>query len=284
MVHNLMRMVTRVSPSEHHVAEAMVLLQRYSLEMNQVAAQAFGQGATGAIDAEILGVIAAGGDTSPSALVTRLGMPRSTLARGLVRLRRHGLVERTVDSDDGRRAVLRPTASGAALLERFESALGDFLQDSASVVKEVKLLLGRDPERDRSRERPRSLGEVLDRMTAAGAAYGTDVRAAAAEHGLVETPDRFCVVYLAMRESRPSLIAEHLHLTPAGTTSLLDRLEALGLVERRTGAWPADRRAVLVRLTPAGRRAADDLLAVFRRHQDQFLDALGATLRIARAA
>jgi len=277
-------MVTRVTPSQDRVAEAMVLLQRYSLEMNEVASAAFGQAATAGIDAEILGVIGAGGDTSPSALVARLAMPRSTLARGLVRLRRHGLVERSVDAEDARRAVLRPTASGEALLEQFRSALADFLQESAPVVKEVKLLLDRDPEGDRGAESPRSLDEVLDRMTAGGAAYGHDVRAAAAEHGVTETPDRFCVVFLAVRESRPSLIAEHLRLTPAGTTSLLDRLEALGLVERRTGAWPADRRAVLVRLTPAGRRAADDIVAVFRRHADELLDTLGATLRFAKAA
>lgn len=41
---------------------------------------------------------------------------------------------------------------------------------------------------------------------------------------------------------------------PTTLTSVLDRLERRGLV-RRKGA-PADRRAVLIELTPAGRRAA----------------------------
>ena len=263
------------------LVEAVVLVQRYSLELDEVAVRVFGEGPTGAVDLEILHAIGRGARPSPSDLVDRLGMPRSTLSRGLSRLRRLGLVERSVDDADARRAVLAPTAAGAARLERFEAALADFLLDSAPVVKEVTLLLGRDPERDRRSQRRLSAREVADRIGAAGAAYQRDVRTAAGEYGVADTPDRYAVVYLALRESRPSLIAEHLHLTPAGTTSLLDRLEGLGLVERRTGAWPEDRRAVLVRLTPRGRQAARAVLEVFRQHQEPVLDTLGATLRVA---
>ena len=263
------------------LVEAVVLLQRYSLELDEVAVRVFGEGPTGAVDLEILHAIARGERPSPSDLVERLGMPRSTLSRGLSRLRRLGLVERSVDDTDARRAVLAPTTAGAARSDRFESALADFLLDSAPVVKEVQLLLGRDPERDRRSQRRLSVREVADRIGAVGAAYQRDVRAAVAEYGVADAPDRHAVVYLALRESRPSLIAEHLHLTPAGTTSLLDRLEGLGIVERRTGAWPEDRRAVLVRLTPRGRRAAQAVLAVSRQHQEPLLDILGATLRVA---
>ena len=261
--------------------EAVVLLQRYSLELDEVAVRVFGEGPTGAVDLEILHAIARGESPSPSDLVDRLGMPRSTLSRGLSRLRRLGLVERSVDDTDARRAALAPTAAGAARLERFESALADFLLDSAPVVKEVKLLLGRDPERDRRSQRRLSVREVADRIGAVGAAYQRDVRRAVGEYGVADTPDRFAVAYLALHESRPSLIAEHLHLTPAGTTSLLDRLEDLGVVERRTGAWPEDRRAVLVRLTPRGRRAAQAVLEVSRQHREPLLEVLGATLRVA---
>jgi DNA-binding MarR family transcriptional regulator len=44
-------------------------------------------------------------------------------------------------------------------------------------------------------------------------------------------------------------------LSSGGMTSRLDKLEAAGLVAR--GADPADRRGVLVRLTPKGRRVID---------------------------
>lgn len=270
----------RVTVTDEGLLEAIVLLHRYSLGLGRVGARALGQGATGSVDSQILLAIARSAGASPSALVELLGIPRSTLARGLVRLRRTGLVERSVDEVDGRRAVLAPTAAGAACLTRLESALGDFLRDSAPVVKEVELILGRDPEGRRGPGRPLSVREAVDRIGAVGGAHGRDVRAAGRPFGLAETPDRYAVTYLALRESRPSVLAEHLDLTPAGTTNLLDRLEGLGLVERRTGVWPADRRAVLVRLTPTGRRATEALIEVFRRHQDDVLHALGETLRL----
>lgn len=51
---------------------------------------------------------------------------------------------------------------------------------------------------------------------------------------------------------RVSEIARAVGLTPAGATDALDRLEARGLVRREDD--PADRRAVLIRATPAGLR------------------------------
>jgi DNA-binding MarR family transcriptional regulator len=49
-------------------------------------------------------------------------------------------------------------------------------------------------------------------------------------------------------------IADRLMVHPTGVTKLVDRLEADELVRRE--ANPADRRGVLVRVTPAGRRLA----------------------------
>lgn len=262
---------------------ALVLLQRYKLELDQVAADALGDEPTVSLDCDILVATDAPGGASPSDLVARLGVPRSTLARGISRLRRQGLLTRSVDTVDARRAVLRPTDDGATAISRFRSTLDDWLRDSAPVVKEVTLLLGRDPEAATQASTPLSLGEVAQRIGTASAGYGRDVAEVAARHGLVETPDRYAVVHLALRESRPSLIAEHLNLTPAGTTSLLDRLQTLGHVERLVGAIPTDRRAVLVRLTPVGRTAAAACVAAFRRHEDDLLDALASTLRLAPA-
>ncbi len=52
---------------------------------------------------------------------------------------------------------------------------------------------------------------------------------------------------------RMSEIAERLVLSRGGTTKVIDRLEEMGLVERRPD--PADRRATVVAITSAGREA-----------------------------
>lgn len=48
----------------------------------------------------------------------------------------------------------------------------------------------------------------------------------------------------------PKAVAEHLGMTTGSLTTLADRLETAGLLERR--AHPTDRRSVLLRLTPQG--------------------------------
>lgn len=70
----------------------------------------------------------------------------------------------------------------------------------------------------------------------------------------------------------PSELARRLGLTSPSVTSLLDRLEAAGLVARRR--HPADRRSVLVELTEAGEEL---LLASF----EQFSEDVAAAVRSA---
>ena len=59
---------------------------------------------------------------------------------------------------------------------------------------------------------------------------------------------RLCVQAPAMA----SAIADKVGVTSAGATDIIDRLEERGLARRLS--HPKDRRAVLVTLTPAGRR------------------------------
>lgn len=61
-------------------------------------------------------------------------------------------------------------------------------------------------------------------------------------------------------------------LTSGAMTNRIDRVEALGLVQRRPD--PADRRGVLVRLTPAGRALADKAIALHFRAAAELLGAL----------
>jgi DNA-binding MarR family transcriptional regulator len=52
-------------------------------------------------------------------------------------------------------------------------------------------------------------------------------------------------------------LAEQMDLQPISLARLLDRLQSQNLIERREN--PADRRAYLLYVTPAGRRLVDDL-------------------------
>ncbi|MFL9825525.1 MarR family winged helix-turn-helix transcriptional regulator [Rhodoplanes sp. SY1] len=73
-------------------------------------------------------------------------------------------------------------------------------------------------------------------------------------------------------ELRPTdLLAESL-LTSGAITNRIDKVEALGLVERRPD--PRDRRGAIIRLTPAGKRLADRAIADHVGGVDGLLEAL----------
>ncbi len=73
---------------------------------------------------------------------------------------------------------------------------------------------------------------------------------------------------LSMRE-----LAERLYLDPSNLTALVDRLEALGLVERQ--ADPDDRRVKRLVITDKGTRLSDEIIgAVFE--ESPVFDALSA--------
>lgn len=76
---------------------------------------------------------------------------------------------------------------------------------------------------------------------------------------------------LAARGLRIGELADRLAVDDTTATRLVDRLEHLGLAERRSE--PADRRAIVVGLTPAG----EELVAgVAAQRQLFFCDVLGA--------
>jgi DNA-binding MarR family transcriptional regulator len=83
-----------------------------------------------------------------------------------------------------------------------------------------------------------------------------------AAHGL--EPGWFDVLATLRRrgppyELRPTDFATALMLTSSGATKRLDRLEEAGLIARR--ADPADRRGILITLTPKGRKLVDAAVA-----------------------
>ena len=272
----------RLSAEESAALRALVLLQRYSLGLNQVAEQALGDLGSDNADIRLLLVVGSAHGVSPSELVATLRRPRSTVSRGLARLLSSGLVERRTHAVDRRRAELHLTSRGRESIARFEQSMSDFFSEGEPLVKEVMLLLGRDPERlRRPEQRPGAL-ELADRMSAVGQAYGSDLLPRLRRFGAMETVDRYALTVLAQGWARPTWLADELRLSPAGTTSMLERLEGLGLAVRESGVLDTDRRAVVVHLTPKGRRAARVLLDTFRAHREQMLDAIAPTIGFAQ--
>jgi DNA-binding MarR family transcriptional regulator len=77
--------------------------------------------------------------------------------------------------------------------------------------------------------------------------------------GTALTPARVHLLWV-LRHQGPSTqqsLATALDVTPRNITGLVDALEATGFVAR--GEHPTDRRATLVRLSPAGERAMADM-------------------------
>lgn len=75
----------------------------------------------------------------------------------------------------------------------------------------------------------------------------------------------------------PSLIAARVGLTPASTTALIDRMEAVQLVVRTRN--PRDRRSVLVSLTDLGHDAMSALYAMFSADISRALDRADPRIR-----
>lgn len=116
--------------------------------------------------------------------------------------------------------------------------------------------------------RPSALSDdlsfLLARANAISLAAGN---AALAVHGLKARS--YSVLLLSAGEARPSQreLAEFLRLDPSQVVSLVDDLQARGLVQRRPD--PADRRANVVVATEAGRQVAADARETARRAEQQ---------------
>ena len=125
---------------------------------------------------------------------------------------------------------------------------------------------------------------VLSRVTRLARHLDLARRAAFSEHGL-ET--REFEVLSALRRSgspyelSPGRLLRETLVTSGTMTNRIDRLVSKGLVERLPD--PSDRRGVLVRLTPAGRRRVDSALAGLLEQERRLLRELSSDERAALA-
>lgn len=101
--------------------------------------------------------------------------------------------------------------------------------------------------------------QIVWRITLVG--YLMDQRLEATTRRFDLTKSAFAVLLSLLRsgspyERSPTVLARERKLTSGTMTVLVDQLEARGLVERHDA--PRDRRAILVRLTPAGKALVEE--------------------------
>jgi DNA-binding MarR family transcriptional regulator len=259
------------------VHEAVILLQRYTNEITRAAESVLGAGAGYTLDVGSLVTLHEHPRSSPSDLERRLRCPRSTLARSLARLVDAGVVERHVNAVDRRRTELVLTRRGRRTIVRMNDVLDAYYREGERLAKGVIQLTGREPRLPAGASSETAL-EVAAGLSRAGRAPMEGSERAARPFGAEGWMERCALVLVARSDSRPSQLADALLLTPTGTSSLLDRLADRGLVERVLSGLPTDGRAVVVRTTPRGNRAADAIVAAYVPHLDDLVDALSRTI------
>lgn len=116
---------------------------------------------------------------------------------------------------------------------------------------------------DRSAMNPSEVKEIGAVMAALGRlrAAEQDLSDASAKYMKLNQTDMRALHYLIVTGNTgtiatPGAIAEHLKISTASTTKLLDRLERAGHIVR--APHPSDRRALAITITPATREAAMD--------------------------
>lgn len=254
-----------------------VLMFTLSVQLTKGVVEALGAGNTGNRQVQIMLTLHTQPGLMPSRLATSLGMSRSSMSHALARLEAEGLIDRSVDDNDRRSTRLGLSPKGATRLQGFEKALRATLSDRAGELRASSALLGFPvAPGDFSELSVLEAGAGLARV---GAAYVDDVRRTIPQLAHLEWRERFVVLLIQQhRELRPAQLAAALHMSSSGTSTLLDRLVALGLVERKQGPDTGDRRAVLVALTPDGATAADAALDVFAKHADALAGAMTSAL------
>jgi DNA-binding MarR family transcriptional regulator len=254
---------------------AIVLVQRYSLELTNQVERAVGVGMASNHELQLLTYLHGYGPTSRKDLVAVTNSSRSSLTQMLKRLELLGLLSSHTSPQDHRKLLSELTLAGRRRVKRVEHAMDEYFMSPNPMVKELVALLGEMP--SPSSLEPLSTIAAIDRL----ASLGTILSARAeATTGLADTRQRLALALAAdWGEVRPTQLAEELGLTSGGTTYLVDQLESGGLLERLYGTVPTDRRAVVIRLTASGREACEQFADILYESADDLIPVLLAAHR-----
>lgn len=259
------------------LVRALLLSERFSVGLTRVAVETLGEHRSGNRDVELLLAIHGAPDASPGWLSTATSRDPASVSRSLRHLVDERLVTRRPSPVDGRSSLVRLSRRGRTRIANFELALSAFIAEAAPLVKEIVDLL-KVP--DDVTVGARGVLEATNILARVGAAYVNDVTDALRPFAVSDRLERFTLTLLLDRgDLRPRDLVHEFGLLGSQVTEVLDRLSGMGILVRGHDD-PADRRAVVVRLTDRGKTAADVQLDVFARHADRICSALALTARL----
>ena len=201
--------------------------------------------------------------TRLTTLAQRAGQTKQSMIELVDRAELAGLVERRADPHDLRAKLVRFTPGGTLVLARLEDGIRDAERQFAAVVGEVFLgelkarlgsYVGVPDEADGWRER--NAGRLL---SLAARRFSRDLLRFVHERGYREVTQVLLALFrnLDLAGTRLTILAARARMTKQSMRELVDRAEALGLVER--GPDPADGRAKRVSFTPTGLDLLDEV-------------------------
>lgn len=255
---------------------ALVLLMRYSMELNEAVERIAGE-TSGNNEIRVLAHLFVSGPSGRHAVTALTGLSRSGVTQLLERLDQVGLVESARGELDHRTVISALTPLGRVRVRMLEEEFGDYFSSPNPLIKELLDLLQPTGSSPGPATPAMPALAKLDRLGDVGARltrqFHTDV-------GLADPRQLLALATLAdWGDARPGQLAEVLGLTSGSTTYLVDQLESAGIVERLYGIVPTDRRAVEIRLTASGLAASERLADALFEHADEFAGVLVAVHR-----
>jgi DNA-binding MarR family transcriptional regulator len=240
--------------TSRRVQEMVVLVRLVSHVLNRAMERAGVGEVSSNRSVQVLMQLKHGGPQRPRELQGRTGLTSGGLTKLIDRLVALGLVERhdRGGTGDGRAVLVRLTRAGHAAVRKINDTFADAHDGCRPMGKDLMRLA------EACGARPADgaeMGDLLTTMVVAGramlAALGDDDE----RH---DRDDYLLLVTLShidlTDEARPGSMTELLSRSSGGVSKLLDRFEAQGYLQRSYGGVDADRRAVVLRLTPAGRQ------------------------------
>jgi MarR family transcriptional regulator, lower aerobic nicotinate degradation pathway regulator len=261
--------------TDRRLLEALVALERFTDVLTDVADRTVGMDSSGNREVAVLLHLHLVGPMRPVDVVEVTGLSRPAAATLISRLEAERFVRRRPMQDDRRKVLVSLTPSGRRRVQELERALAAcFAEEAGQIRTLVELLDGRvvDPA---PAPTDRALA-IVAQMAAVGTAWTAE-----RERRLGALPNkvRFALGSLALEgPMRAGDLGAVVGLSSGGLTYFVDHLVDAGLVDRQYGRVEHDRRAVLIDVTPAGRRVVDELCSSLDDYSHPFADAIAATI------